>query len=155
MSNMATKKTILQAQRANDPRALAIQQFPANNELGIDNARILAGFLGKIVTAVSTIDANRDGKITALEILNKLQVIAFDAFVTLPGISVKKAIAELRDANNEERQQLLLAFAEKFQLNNVEAEWLLEDWIFWLEQGYTLYVRTKQMFAKTEEEPVG
>jgi hypothetical protein len=152
---MATKKTILQAQRANDPRSLAIQQLPINNELGIDNARILSGFIGKVVTAVSTIDANQDGKITALEILNKLQVIAFDAFVTLPGMSVKRAIAELRDANNEERQQLLLAFAEKFQLNNVEAEWLLEDWLFWLEEGFTLYTRTKEMFTKTEVVPVG
>jgi hypothetical protein len=153
---MATKKTILAAQRAQDPRAAALQQFPALNELGIDNARILSAFLGKVVTAVSTIDANRDGKITALEVLNKLQVIAFEAFVTLPGMSLKTALAELRDANNDERQQLLLAFAEKFQLNNVEAEWLLEDWLFWLEEGITLAARTKRLFAKpVQEEPVG
>ena len=151
MSNMSTKKTILAARQAVVDSTM---QLPANNELGIDNAKVVSGFLGQLVSAVANVDANKDGKISLLEILAKAQVIAFAAISQLSGISLKAALAELKDLNSDERQRLIANFASTFELANRDAEWLVEDWLFWLEEGFSLFGRTKAMWKK-EDEPAG
>jgi len=135
---MATTKTILPATTRTEPRA-AVE----NDELGIDQAKIIAGFVGQTITALTSLDADQDGKITYVEILAKLQVIGLAALSTFPGLNFKLAIAQFKDTNNAERQELILTFAEKFQLSNTEAEWLIEDWLSWLSDGFNLVARTR------------
>lgn len=144
---MASKRTILEAR--NQPVDPA-PQIPTSENLDIDQAKIVSGFLGQLVSAVATIDGNGDGKITWLEILNKVQVIGLSALVTFPSINLRTALAQLKDADAQEREQLIAAFSEKFDLANDQAEWLIEDWIFWLEEGFSLFKRTQAMLKPVE-----
>lgn len=149
---MATKRTILAAQTEpgnEDPG------FPTNNNLDIDQAKIVSGFLGQLVTAVANIDGNGDGKISWIEILNKVQVIGLSALSIFPNVNLRVALAQLKDADAGERDQLIAAFSEKFDLSNDQAEWIIEDWIKWLEDGFTLFKRTQATFKPVETVPAG
>lgn len=144
---MATKKTILEA------RTQPVQpapQIPTSEDLDIDQAKIVTGFLGQLIGAVASIDGNGDGKISWVEILNKVQIIGLSALATFPNVNLRVALAQLKAADAQERQQLVAAFAEKFDLANDAAEWLIEDWIFWLEEGFSLFKRTQAMLKPTE-----
>ena len=46
------------------------------------------------------------------------------------------------DITKKEAQTLAEALAQTFSLSNKEAEWLVEDYIAWLAQGYNLIRRT-------------
>ena len=96
---------------------------------GIDNATPVAQFVGELVTAIASMDANQDGQISWLEILNKVQVIGFKAISTFTNTDLTMLKKELADLDNEELKQLIEAFADKFKLSKQEAEWLIEDWL--------------------------
>lgn len=147
LNNMANKRTILEAR--NQPANTA-PQIPTSENLDIDQAKIVSGFLGQLITAVVNIDGNGDGKISWIEILNKVQVIGLNALAIFPTINLRVALAQLKDADAQEREQLIAAFSEKFDLTNDAAEWLIEDWIFWLEEGFTLFKRTQAMLKPAE-----
>lgn len=151
---MATKKTILAAQTEPASRALA-SEIPTSEHLDIDQAKIVSGFLGQLVTAVVNIDGNNDGKISWVEILNKVQVIGLSALATFPTVNLRVALAQLKDADAGERDTLIATFSEKFDLSNDQAEWVIEDWIKWLEDGFTLFKRTKALMHPVEVTPVG
>jgi len=138
---MATTKTIVPA--ATSARTEPRPTVAANDELGIDQAAIIASFMGQTITALTSLDANQDGKITYVEILNKVQVIGLAALATFPGLNFKTAIAQFKDADHEERKELIASFAAKFELSNTEAEWLIEDWLTWLSDGFSLVARTR------------
>lgn len=148
---MATKKTILAAQ----PPVSEDPGIPTNEHLDIDQAKIVSGFLGQLVTAVANIDSNGDGKISWVEILNKVQVIGLSALAIFPNVNLRVALAQLKDADAGERDQLIGAFSEKFDLSNDQAEWIIEDWINWLEDGFTLFKRTQATFKPVETVPAG
>lgn len=107
----------------------------------------VAGFVGELITGLATLDANRDKKITWLEMINKVQLIGFKALSTFSGFDLaefKEGIAELYQ-NTSARKELIEAFIQTFELTNREAEYLLEDFLRWLEQGVTLYNRLQAL----------
>lgn len=124
----------------------------AKTNLGLPITRVkpVAAFLGQLITKMTTLDSNKDGKVQFLEIINALQVLGFEAFNSFYGFSFSEFKLQLRDLDDAERQEILNAFKEKFQLTNLEAELLLEAWVDWAVQGITLIERTKAVFARTE-----
>lgn len=149
---MATKHTIIAARTQPEIKA-GLSEEPT--ELGIDQAKIVTGFLAQLVSAVANIDGNKDGKISWIEILNKVQVIGLSALATFPQVNLRTALAQLKDVDSGERDILMATFSEKFDLTNDQAEWLIEDWIKWLEEGFTLFKRTKTFLQPAETTPAG
>lgn len=109
----------------------------------------VSAFIGMLITSIFTLDANHDSKVTWIEVFNKIQVIGLKALVTFPGFDLaefKQGLAELK-TDSSARKQLIDSFAEQFELSNREAEYLLEDFLRWLEQGVTLYNRLQAIEA--------
>ncbi len=122
----------------------------AKLNLPINRVKPVAAFVGQLISKLTTLDANKDGKIQFLEIMSALQVVGFEAFQSFYGFSMNEFKAQLRDIDPQERGELLAAFKEKFVLSDLEAELLLEAWIDWAVQGISLIERTKMIFGKTE-----
>jgi hypothetical protein len=117
-------------------------------ELGIQAVSPVVAFTGRLVTTVVNIDEDGDGKVEGSEILKAAQNIGFDAFAVFRGFNLGEVKAELKDLDPTERQQLIDVFAKEFDLSNDEAEYLIEDWIEWLNRGTVLISRTRAMTKK-------
>lgn len=117
-------------------------------QLGIDMVNPVMGFLARLIPRIVYIDEDKDGKVEGGEILNTGYKLAFDAFGTFNGWSWNDFIAQLRDADPEERKELIQTFATEFELSNDVAEILIEDWMRHLDQTATLVIRTKKFFTK-------
>jgi len=115
-------------------------QALSSGDLGIDNAALLASDLGSIITGLVNIDTNNDGKISAIETFGFLQLATVKVLSRYRTLS--EAMAELKDADSTERKALIGELAKTFDLENDEAELLIEDWLFWVEEGGTLVGRT-------------
>jgi hypothetical protein len=63
-----------------------------------------------------------------------------------PAIDLFKAREEFWteavDVDPEERDALVVYFEDKFDISNDEAEGIVEDYIYWLEDTFTLYKKT-------------
>ena len=114
----------------------------------ITRVKPVTAFLSTLVTRSVAIDSNKDGIIQFMEWLNLLQVTAIDAFKQFVGFDFKEFALQLRDIDPAERKELLDVFKTNFQLNDTEAEFLLEMWLDWLERGVSLYEFTRAYFEK-------
>ncbi len=113
------------------------------NHLGVDNAKPAVSFLGSLITNLGSLDANNDGKISAFEIFATAQKVTVEFFSLNSRISSWEEVGnEIVDLTKKEAQTLTEALAKTFALSNKEAEWLVEDYIAWLAQGYVLIRRT-------------
>lgn len=119
------------------------------NKQPITRVKPVVSFLANLVSRITQIDANRDGRVQMLEALNALQVLAFEAFKDFYGFSVAELRLQVRDIDEAERAELVAVFKEKFILTNTEAELVIEAWLDWLSQGFGLFERTKALFDKT------
>lgn len=108
----------------------------------------IVAFLGKLITQLVHIDEDQDNKVEGAEILKFAQNVGFDAFATFKDFSAQEFLAQLKDLDEEERKKEIEIFAQDFVLRNQEAEWLLEDWLRFLEQGIILVQRSKTVFSK-------
>lgn len=122
-------------------------QALSSGDLGIDNAALLASDLGSIITGLVNIDTNKDGKISAIETFGFLQLATVKVLSRYRTLS--EAMAELKDTDSTERKALIAELAKTFDLENDEAELLIEDWLYWVEEGGTLVGRTINLL-KTE-----
>lgn len=107
----------------------------------------VAAFVGNLFTSLTTVDANKDGKISWIEGINKIQVIGLQALSTFSGFELtlfRQGLDDLRK-DAEARKQMIEAFVEKFELSNREAEYLFEDFIRWLADGVTLFNRLQSL----------
>jgi len=128
----------------------------AKTNLGLPITKVtpVVGFIGQLISKLTTLDTNKDGKIAFLEIVNILQVVGFEAFQAFYGFSMAEFKDQLADIDEAERAQIIAVFKEKFSLTNTEAELLLEGWMEWLVQGVSLVQRTKRVFGKKEPQIV-
>lgn len=116
------------------------------------STNIVAQLLGKFITTLLGIDANNDGKIVWVETLNATQTIVMSVLVNYPGFDVeefKMQLAALKD-NPAEREALINTFADEFDLRNDVVEFLIEDTLRYLEDGFTLSERWSKVFKPKE-----
>lgn len=77
----------------------------ANNQVGIEESKVVFSLIGTSVRAVANLDTNKDGTIQTLEILNGVQVIALKALRNLPDIRAFRS--EAVDYTEAEKAELI------------------------------------------------
>ena len=117
-------------------------------EQGIDKLSPLARYIGKVITKVAAADANKDGKITGLEILTVGQGIAVDSFATFAGFSWPDVLAQGSNLDEQEIKVLAQDFAGTFDISNNEAELIIELWVEHLVQTARLVMKTAKVLRK-------
>lgn len=96
--------------------------------LTIDKAKRLVEAFGKVISQVATLDKDKDGNISISEIITFVQAFIMEAVAVYGDFPT--AIKQFRDAKGEDRETLITAFADTFELPNADAEVLIEDWLF-------------------------
>ena len=112
----------------------------------IESATKIAEAFGNLVTATTNIDTNKDGKLQTNEVLTyagNLSLLVIQNYGYFPA-----GLKEIGQANGEQRAALIAAFATKFDLTNDEAEFVIEDWLNYLNAGSLLVRRTALAFGK-------
>jgi len=112
---------------------------------GIENVSPVAEFLGTFVSSIATIDKNKDGKISTLEILNTTQMVAIQGFGISSQVDWKEFREELKDLDPEEVKLVVSHYADTFDLENDQLEWLIEDYLRVLGDFYSVVNRTIDM----------
>jgi len=105
-----------------------------------EKARGFGETIGKVTTNVIYIDSNRDGKISRTEILSFITAIALEGIQSFDDIPA--AIEELKTEGSAARTAFVEGIKKEFDLINDTVEFLIEDWLEWLEKGITLGERT-------------
>lgn len=108
----------------------------------------VVSFIGRLITALLHIDEDQDNKVEGMEILQFAQTVGFDAFATFRDFTLPDFIAQLRDLDATERKEAIELFAADFKARNQEMEWLIEDWLRYLENGAVLVERSKTLLKK-------
>jgi len=92
--------------------------------------------VGQLATVLLRIDANQDKKISTLEIMNAVQVIAFKAFEVFGSLdAIRQAF---QDFTPEDLVVVLDGFDESFDLTDDEWEVLIERTLEWIAEGALL-----------------
>jgi hypothetical protein len=113
---------------------------------GIDKLTVLVKTLAQLISTAVKVDANKDGKIDAVEIFSIAQFVVVKA-ISVYG-SLDGTVAEFKDLDAQEKKQLIEAFNEEFNLPNVEVEKLIEEWLVVINQLATLSTKTLNHFKK-------
>jgi uncharacterized protein YdiU (UPF0061 family) len=105
----------------------------------------------QLFNAALGIDADKDKKITFVEVGSLLMVLVAKTMANYP--TAIQALEEIRDAfagpeKQAERQELVAVFGDNFDLENDEIENLVEEWLFQLVEVYGLIIRTADAFKK-------
>ena len=120
------------------------------NNKGIDVASPFVRDVADSVSKLIGIDANQDGNVSLGEGLAVGQDLIFK--VMKHYANVQEAIAQLGDANSEERKELIAVFIEGFDLANDKVEQAVEKVIAYLERtitdGVKLYEEVRSLFVK-------
>lgn len=109
----------------------------------------IVGFVARTITDVVRIDDDQDGRVEGAEILSFSWKRSQDAFATFRGWNLKEFRAQFGDLDEGERKAQIEIFAKAFDLRNDDAEFLIEDWLRWMEQGATLIGRTRRVMQKS------
>jgi hypothetical protein len=115
--------------------------------IGIEKLTPTIRTVAQLITALTKIDANKDGNIDTAEIFAIVQVFVMKV-VAVYG-SLPAALAELKDVDSTERKELVKVFNEEFDLSNDVLEGLIEEWLVIVDQLVTLGLKTASHF-KTE-----
>lgn len=101
---------------------------------------------GELITAAARLDSDKDGKIELTEIFNFVQILV----MKVAGVygSFPEAIKQLNNVNSEERKEFVNAFADSFQLENKQAEQVIEEWLFIFDDVADAVKITRQYFDK-------
>lgn len=105
------------------------------NNKPIDVASPFVADVADLVSKLIKIDADGDGSISVFEGLNAGQVLIFKVMAQYQ--KAPEAIEQIRDANSEERKELMEVFKQGFDLENDEVEYLIETTIGYLEDTIT------------------
>jgi hypothetical protein len=115
------------------------------------NAQNFGAFVGETITSFLNADSNRDGKLQAGEIASVVLSIlisgvkVFDTF--------DEALAELRNNGSPARVALLNGLKAKFDLEDDTLESLIEDTLFFIEDGIAITERWMAFRKVTEPAP--
>lgn len=116
-------------------------------EYGIDNAKNIAGFLGRSLTAGIHIDSNSDGEISRMEKFGLAQNVGFDAFNTFINLNYEAIGKEFGDLKANEITELIMEYSENQSLKDPVLEGIIEDALLWLSQGANFIERIKDWKA--------
>ena len=125
-----------------------LSKLESISEVGIESVNPIVRFLARTINRVVRIDEDQDGDVEGGEILKTVQNVGFDAFATFRGFSWPEFKLQTSDVDAVERQQLVEAFAQEFDLPNDQAEYLIEDYLEWLNRGSVLIERTRKLTQK-------
>lgn len=131
-----------------------LQISVVKRELGIDKLTPVMGFVGGLATSIANLDTNKDGQISLLEGANAIQVTAFEAFGLFREFDLDGSKAQWKDADTEEKKELVAAFAARFELKNEVAEALVEDFAAFFFMGVDLVQRTVALQKSKQVDPV-
>ena len=90
--------------------------------------KLVVSAFGQLITAAANLDSDKDGRIELTEIFNFVQTLV----MKVAGVygSFPKALKQLNDVTSDERSEFIDLFAAKFELSNEDAEKLIEEWLF-------------------------
>jgi hypothetical protein len=107
--------------------------------LGTKETKELLAFLGQFATTTDTVLA--DGKVDLLELTQFVQVV----FMIKPAIEgIREVPRELADLSDDERAEVVDAFAKSLKLRNEQADQLAD-------QGFDLALRLVQFITRIGE----
>ena len=111
-----------------------------------EQAKLLAETLGKIVSAAVQIDKNKNCKIETMEIFELVQVLGMEIFKVYGDF--KEGINQIANADSKDFRYLVDAFASKFDLENDEAENLIEKIAYLIADAIELVDEAKEILKK-------
>lgn len=93
----------------------------------VDDAKKFTEVIAEMISAAVDVDRDQDGNYSMGELWKIVKVLFSN------GNQVRKtwksAFGEISKLKSEQRQDVVDAFKEKFDINNDEAELLVEDWL--------------------------
>ena len=111
-----------------------------------EQAKLLAETLGKVVSAAVQIDKNKNGKIETMEIFELVQVLGMEIFKVYGDF--KEGIDQISNIDSKDFRFLVDAFASKFDLENDEAENLIEKIAYLIADAIELVDEAKEILKK-------
>lgn len=105
------------------------------NNKPITTASPFVADIAAIISQLVAIDSDGDGNVSLTEglVVGQNIIVKVMRHYSTAG----EAIAELKDANSEERKELIAVFGQGFDLSNKEAEELIEDTLAFVEGAVT------------------
>ena len=105
------------------------------NNKPITTASPFVADIAAIISQLVAIDSDGDGNVSRTEglVVGQNIIVKVMRHYSTAG----EAIAELKDANSEERKELIAVFGQGFDLSNKEAESLIEDTLAFIEGAVT------------------
>ena len=121
---------------------------PTDGTKGIDNLRDLIKFIIVAVQKTTAADSNEDGKISMIEALNVITSVGFK----IPGAlrSFPEVRAEWKDLTKAEMDELVVWFAEEFDLPKLEhgkIEALVKESVAIIVTNYNHILRIKAILG--------
>jgi hypothetical protein len=100
---------------------------------------------GELITAAAKLDSDKDGKIELTEIFSFVQTLV----MKVAGVygSFPEAIKQLNDVTSEERTEFIDTFASEFELSNDDAEELIEEWLYMVDDLLDAIKATKKFIG--------
>lgn len=102
-------------------------------------AKSLTSGLGRAISAFVDIDSNKDGKVSNGEWFAAGQAVFTIVLTNFSSAGV--GLQQIKNPTPALRQALAEAFQEGFDIQNNEAEFLVEDFVLWANQGVRLVER--------------
>jgi hypothetical protein len=99
---------------------------------------------GELITAAAKLDSDKDGKIELTEIFSFVQTLVMKVAAVYG--SFPEAMKQFKDVKSAERKELIVAFADSFNLENNDAEEVIEEWLFVIDDIADAVVITKRYF---------
>ena len=94
------------------------------NLYGITESNKIAGIIGTAIVSISNIDSNQDDKISALEVLNAIQVNAFKVISNAPNLTALRN--EVTDYTEDEKEELVSNLTEEVKMAKAKTKALFD-----------------------------
>ena len=90
--------------------------------------KLVVAAFGQLITAAANLDSDKNGQIELTEIFTFVQTLV----MKVAGVygSFPSAIKQLNDVTSDERSEFIDLFASNFELTNDNAEKLIEEWLY-------------------------
>lgn len=98
--------------------------MPHKNQFGITESRKVADILGTTITAAIGVDADQDGNISTLEVLNSVQIAAMKVLTRTPNVSMLRQ--EAGDYTEDEKDELKAEVAAATNLPKAKSDALVD-----------------------------
>lgn len=98
--------------------------MPHKNQYGITESKKVGDILGTTITAAIGVDADQDGTVSTLEVLNSVQVAAMKVLTRTPNITELRK--EATDYTEEEKDELKAEVAAATDLPKAKSDALVD-----------------------------